>query len=338
MPELRFNRATREWVIVAGERAARPQEHAEPARRRALPARRADCDFCPGNEHRTPAAVLESRAPRARRWAVRAFPNKYPALAGDPEIVPDAPPPGEPQLVGLSATGLHEVIVETALHNRPPALMDDEEAARVVLAWRERARALAALPWARHVALFKNQGREAGTSLEHPHSQIVALPFLPALVRRRLEIAAEEQRAAGCLLCRTIAAEERDGARVISAGEHYLAVAPFASARAGETWILPRRHVLSFPETTDAEARTLGSTLRRALRGLREGFGDPDFNLLVNSAPPGVSDVSDAPGAHWHVRIAPRITRAAGLELATGVFVNPLPPERVAEVLRAVGS
>lgn len=325
MPELRFNRAVREWVIVAGERAARPQDHAGAVRPRRVPARRADCDFCPGNENRTPPPVLELRAPRARRWAVRAFPNKYPALAGEPEILPEAPPPAEPALVAVAATGAHEVIVETPRHDRAPGLMDDDEASRVVRAWQDRYRALAALPWARHVALFRNQGREAGTSLEHPHSQIAALPFLPAAVRRRLDIAAEEERTGGCLFCRTIDAEEADGARVVSASEQFLTVAPFAGQRAGEIWILPRGHAASF---AGVDAGALGAAARGALRALREGFADPDFNLIVHSAPPGYN------AYHWHVRIAPRIARPAGLELGTGVFVNPLPPERAAEILR----
>lgn len=328
MPKLRYSRADGEWVIVAGERSGRPHEYGGRPRPRRVPRRRADCDFCPGNEDRTPPSIFEWRAGR-RRWDLRAFENKYAALTGAAEAADRSP--GDRFFASREASGRHEVLVETPLHNGFPAVRDPAELARVVEAYRERFQSLRDEPGIAYVQVFKNHGMEAGTSLEHPHSQIAALTVVPVAAGRRFEIAAAERsRLGACVYCRTIEEEERDGSRIVGATDAFAVVCPFASRRAGEAWIIPRAHRPSFGDLSDGEIPALGDALGDLLRRMRYAWDDPDYNLVVVSA----AAAGQAPDFHWYLRCIPRLARTAGLELGTGIFVNSRPPERAAEALR----
>ncbi len=330
MPELRCNPVTAQWVIIAGERGKRPHARAQSRRRRRAPSYLEGCPFCPGNEAQTPPAVLEVPEPDGHgRWQVRAFPNKFAALTPTPAPVTG---PEGPLFVAVPGEGAHEVIVETPLHNRFPADWDEEEMARVVEAYQQRCIELLARPSTEYVLVFKNHGEAAGTSLEHPHSQIVAAPVVPQDVRLRAEIAEEHFRSTGrCLLCRLAEDELRAGTRIVHRDDRFVVFHPFAAARPAETWIVPLEHQPAFERAPEQTASAFGSVLGRALRGLRAAFGDPDFNYAIHSAPKAEAD---RPFHHWYLQLMPRLTRAAGFELGSGIYINVSPPEETAERMR----
>jgi UDPglucose--hexose-1-phosphate uridylyltransferase len=181
--------------------------------------------------------------------------------------------------------------------------------------------------------VFKNHGEAAGTSLVHPHSQIIAAPIVPETVRRSHELAKEhQQRSARCLLCDVLAEEIQGGERMVSRDERFAVFHPFAAARRAETWIVPLQHQAVFQELGDDAAEGFARILGRTLAQLSAAFGDPDFNYAIHSAPrPGAHD----PYLHWYLQLIPRMTKAAGFELGSGIFINTSPPEVAAAQMRS---
>lgn len=325
MTTLRCDPTTGEWVILAPGRAARPQR-VHRGGRESLPAFDAACPFCPGNEHRTPPEI--ERTPAGHGWQVRVVPNLFPAAGPGAEPGPDAG--GLYRSAG--GGGAHEVIVESPRHD---ARMDEMPAAEVATAlgvWRDRYRALAALPGIRGVTVFKNFGSGAGTSLAHAHSQVVAVPVdTPAWVRARAQ-AARYAGETGRNLYEDLVEAERGGERRIADRGRFLAFVPFAAPAPFETWLAPTFGQASFDQVGDADLEDLAALVRDALRALRAACDDPDFNVVVDSAPPG-AEHEDL--FRWHIRILPRVTTAAGFELGSGMGINTVTPEEAAARLRS---
>ncbi|MEW5945885.1 MAG: galactose-1-phosphate uridylyltransferase [bacterium] len=332
MPEIRQNIATKEWVIIATERSKRPHDFKAPERERAE--KRAafvpGCPFCPGNEGMTPDETF--RIERGGAWSVRVTPNKFAALNREGERVR--------RIHGversMSGVGVHEVIVETPLHNKTIALLSGGEISDVLAAYRQRYESILADPRIELVIIFKNHGEAAGTSLEHPHSQLIALPIVPSQVRHRLQDALIFSDDYGeCVYCRMLREERKDGRRVVAENEHFCAFILYAAASPFHIWVLPKRHAASFGAASDAELKNLADILGRVLRKLYFGLDDPDFNYVIRSAPNGLRN---ATYFHWYLSIVPRLGKAAGFELGSGMFINPSVPEESADFLRGVKS
>lgn len=325
VPEIRRNPVTGEWVVIAPERARRPQPAAAGVPAPERPALRADCPFCPGNEEQTGAA---SWSAPAGDWQVRAFPNRFSLLA----------PSGEPALrqEGLrawaAAVGPHEVVCETRRHDLALSQLGPESVGAVVGAWHARFCALHADPRVAFVSLFKNQGVAAGASQEHAHSQVVGLPMVPASFAGRVARARQHHAATGaCLFCRLLEEELGEGGRVVHATPGFVTFVPWAALSPYHLWIFPRRHGGSFAAASPDELSGLASHLRTVLGAAASALGDPPFNLVVQSDGPGRE--AD-PALHWYVSIVPRVGRAAGFELGTAMYVNPSLPEDCATLLR----
>ncbi len=333
MPELRLDPVTNRWVIVAAERARRPKDfagdHAEPVER---PAYSATCPFCPGNEAATPPEVFAFRPdgtrPNAEGWWVRGVPNKYPALTWEPTV--------EPEESGVFAVkparGAHEVIIETPLHNLDPATMSDSEMARVVQAYFERYLALSSDEGVRYVLVFRNHGKEAGASLEHPHSQIAAVPIVPPVILEELAGSRQYYESQGrCVFCDIIDQEIRSGTRVVLETPSFVALEPHASKVPFETWVLPREHAASFDGLRPHDRPELGSVLAGVLGALSRGLHDPPYNYILHTAPRRERCEEHY---HWHIEIFPKLTVAAGFEFGMGIYINVTTPEDAAEFLR----
>jgi UDPglucose--hexose-1-phosphate uridylyltransferase len=264
---------------------------------------------------------------------VRAFPNKYAALT------PEAPPADSDHgrfFASLPGEGVHEVLVESPEHDRSPSSMTEGEMTCVVRAYARRYAALMAGPAIEYVLVFKNHGEEAGTSLRHLHSQIIATPFVPDDVRRKGSIAETHYRQTGeCLLCRTVEEEVRCGARIVHGDEQYVVFHPFASSRFAETWIVPLDHRPSFGRASPGNLARLGRVLSRTMKQLSVAFGDPDFNYILHSCPRACEDTAQAYW-HWYLQIVPRVAKAAGVELGTGIHINTGWPEETAEAMRRI--
>jgi len=293
---------------------------------------RAQCPLCEGREDWTPPETYalrpEGGGPDTPGWQVRAVPNKYPLLQpGDPDEGADplAGGRGDPELlVAGHATGHHEVIVHTPEHVASMGNLGAQQLELAVAAWRERARAHSE---AACVHVMVNEGPAAGASLEHSHAQLYALDFVPALIARERErfTAHNTRTMGGCLMCDLLQEEVRRRERVVAVDDDAVLLAPFAARSPYELQLVPRRHEPRFADS-GAGARLLHDGLAR----LEQRLGaSPPLNLWVRTAPRGAAHF------HWHVDIVPRLTRLAGFELGTGLAVNIVPPERVADELGA---
>ena len=327
MSELRQDPCTRDWVVIAPQRSRRPHTHAD-VRDQAFGAGDTRCPFCPGHESETPPEVWRLDRPPGR-WQVRVIPNRFPMLE------PDGSPGREVSaagLVSMPGIGHHEVVIESPDHDADPASAEVSAVRDVLEAYRARYCALRSQTRG-VILLFRNHGSGAGTSLAHPHSQIVATPVVPIQIRHRFDVAMQHYDDLGtCLYLDILAHELYDGRRIVLETDQFVVFQPFASAVPHETWIMPRWHQPSFGDATDAALDALAPVLRTVLGGLRQSLDDPDYNAIVHSAP-----VGDEQREYfiWHIRIVPRLATPAGFELGSGMAVNPSCPEDTAAVLRA---
>ena len=321
MSELRQDPVTHDWVILSPERARRPQGAAAAA---------APCPFCAGNEQLTPDTVDRIDAADGH-WLVRAVPNRFPVLAREQcDSAGEAMPGGWRRLPGF---GRHEVIVETPEHDAPPGMMPAQQARRVLEMYMRRFRAFAADDGRlRQVVLFRNHGERAGTSLAHPHSQIVGTPEVAPETRRRAmdEIGFFDE-AGRCGLCHVLGRERARGERVVLESERFVTLAPYASRNAWQLHVVPLRHCPSFGEATPEDLDDLAAHLTQVLAALRRRLGDPDYNLVVATPP---LDLVHRGASHWFIDVLPRLTTPAGFELGSRIVVNAQTPEAAAEALR----
>jgi len=330
MPEIRKNLITGEYVIMAPERAKRPEDFLSPAKGQVLPAHSEGCPFCPGNEAKTPPETYRFPEGDNAAWKVRCIPNRFSALDPTGELWKK----DDGLKTSMAGVGLHEVIIETTRHDLCLPQLAPEDVESVFKVYHHRFRSFYADPRVEHVILFKNHGASAGTSLEHPHSQIVGLPMAPVQVRHRAEDSMRFCSDEGCcLVCRTIEDEMTDAARVITETENFVAFIPYAALSPFHTWVMPKRHSGCFGETSGPEVLELAALMRTVLGKIHKGLDNPDFNYVIRSGSPSESGSSHL---HWYMAIVPRVTKAAGFELGTGMYINPSIPERSAEFLRNV--
>jgi len=327
MPEIRHNIITREWVIIATERAKRPEDFAQAnARKKELPAYDAKCPFCPGNENMAPPETF--RINKGDSWQVRVVPNKFAALSATGELTRK----GEGLKRIINGVGIHEVIVECPEHDRTPALLTEAEYEKVIETYHQCYLRVSTDPRVAHLTLFKNHGERAGSSLEHAHSQLVATPIIPPQVRDRMENALRFYDETGaCIFCSTLEDELKDASRIIEKTKHFAAFIPFAALTPFHLWIFPLRHTACFHDTTAEERNDLAHLLRRILRKIYLNLQNADFNLSVRTPP---REASGMKYYHWYVSVIPRVTRVAGFEIGSGMFINVALPEKSAEFLR----
>ncbi len=330
MPELRQNFFTKEWVIIATERAKRPEELVTRRETKEIPHFVEACPFCPGNESKTPPEIMRIPVGEQRPWQVRVVPNKFAALSRETQPARVI----QRSRRSIAGFGVHDVIVETPDHAQFMALMTDLQVADVLRTYRSRYDAMSLDPRIAQVTIFKNHGVDAGTSLEHPHSQLIASPVISHQVRERLEEALRHYDEYGeCIFCQMIEEEISDGSRVVMATEHFVALEPYASPTPFCTHIFPRRHMASFGDISATEIADLAHTLRVILAKLYHGLANPDFNYTVRNAP---AEAVSVKYFHWYVSVIPRLTRVAGFELGSGMFINTVLPETAAEFLRGI--
>jgi UDPglucose--hexose-1-phosphate uridylyltransferase len=324
METLRQDPTTNEWVILAPERAGR-KLFDRPTRPPA-PAHDPGCPFCPGNEHLTPPEV--ARSPSTGAWEQRVVPNRFPALS------PDRSPErnGDRTAREMEGLGVHEVVVESPVHDERFDEMSVDRLTHVVGTWRDRYRVLSEEPWAKAVVVFKNFGERAGTTLEHPHSQILATPVVPPDALHQYAVATRYYDDTGhCVYMDVMAWETDQRSRLVAQRGRFAAVVPFAGRQPFETWIAPRDLQPSFGDLRDEDLSDLVELARDVVGALRRAAGDPDYNLVVQSAPIG-QELS--PVYLWHLRLLPRLVTAAGFELGSGMSINTVAPEAAAEALR----
>jgi UDPglucose--hexose-1-phosphate uridylyltransferase len=332
MSEFRQDIVTKEWVLIAPARTARPNEFKkEPATPDNLPELVPTCFFCPGNEDKTPPQITQFPK-NTKEWLVRVVPNKFSLL----DLHHSQKSRGN-FYVRLPGIGSHEVVV-TRLHNLPTALQPVELIDATLQVFTERLVELSHNPAVRYVHIIQNHGKLGGASMIHPHSQIFAMPFPGPHV-------AEELRGCHyhfnlfdrCIYCDLIEHELSEKRRVVFETENFLAVCPFESKMPYQMRVLPKQHQAHFYEITAEQRRELAEVLKTVLGRLYRKLGNPAYNYYIHTMPFSRSKYvhHNEQAYHWHLVIMPRINIWAGLELGTEIYVNVVPPEAAAEYLRA---
>lgn len=334
MPELRQNTATKEWVIISTERAKRPEEFGGEVVEE-KPEVRKTCPFCPGNENLTPPEIASYRAygtkPNEKGWWIRVVPNKYAALLpqGDTKRLKE-----EDFFMYMDGVGEHEIIVESPDHDLTIATMEQKQVEEIFLAYRERYLGLCHDKRFELVTIFKNHGKRAGTSVKHPHSQILATPMTPSHIRHRLEEAMRYFDDNGkCVFCDMIEKELKVGERNVLETDNFISFEPFASRSPFETWVIPKRHSSSFGSISPEHTKELAFVMRQTLAKIYKSLNNPDYNYVIRSTP---CHETNEEYFHWYIQILPRVVEIAGFELGSGIFINTVIPEKAAKFLREV--
>jgi UDPglucose--hexose-1-phosphate uridylyltransferase len=328
MPELRKDPIIGRWVIISTERGRRPSEFVPEE----IKTRGGFCPLCEGNEDKTPPEIFSVREnnspPNSPGWTLRVVPNKFPALRVEGELNRE----GEGLYDKMNGVGAHEVVIETPKHDENLSTLPLDKVILVLTAYRERIADLARDPRVRYVLVFKNHGAAAGASLEHSHSQIIALPVVPKRVSEELLGAkayyAYKER---CVFCDILRQEMRFQLRVIGENEEAIALAPFASRFPFETWILPKEHNAYFHRTSPTQIEDVASLLSDILRRIDVTLPGSPYNFMLHT---NHTNEKGETYFHWHIEIIPKLTKVAGFEWGSGFYINPTPPEEAAKFLR----
>jgi UDPglucose--hexose-1-phosphate uridylyltransferase len=235
----------------------------------------------------------------------------------------------------MNGIGAHEVIIETSGHMQTLAELEDRQIADVFWAFRERVVDLKRDRRLRYVLLFKNHGDQAGASIEHTHSQLIALPVVPKRVQEEMDGARRyfefKER---CVYCDIVRQDIATGVRVVVETDDFLSIEPFAPRFPFETWIVPRRHASHYESIDERLVSNLAWIVRATLRKIDKVLERPAYNMIIHTAPVQEGSMEHY---HWHIEIMPKLTRVAGVEWGTGFYVNPTPPEESAKFLRDAG-
>ncbi len=328
--QIRQNKATKEWVIYAPDRGDRPKDFkkAGEKERDKLPEYDKDCPFCAGNESMISNIIMESPDKKHDKWQTRVIPNKYPALLhkGNPERdVNDI-------YVTMQSYGRHEVIIESPLHNDDISIMNYDKVMVLIETYHRRYIDIMKEHKNMIPIIFRNHGKRAGTSLLHPHSQLIVTGFVPHHIRwREIEAQRYYDEWGRCVFCDILKYEANEGKRIISESKSMLAFVPFAAEVPFEIWIMPKRHQADFGKITETEKTDLARMLKNILNTYYNKLNDPDYNYLINTS---ARYEAGEPHLHWYLQIRPRLTTKAGFEIGSGISINPSIPEEDAEFLK----
>ena len=321
------------WVVIATHRRRRPTDFAK----KETVTQRVDessCPFCPGNERKTPPAVLvylkgeegvikekDTNGLRHKNWLIRCVPNLYSAFS---------PPEKGESFESGKAVGHHEVLIESPNHNEHPAAARISQLVHVVNGYVDRLRALSSKPYVKYVSIFRNHGLGAGASLSHSHSQVIAMPVTPTVPRDELKASRRFYETYGtCVFC-DILEKEKGGPRFVWENESFVAFAPWAGVNPFEFWIMPKKHQATLLDLQPETVEDLAEALKTCLGGLKSLLNDPPYNYGFHIAP------NEAAGKfyHWHLEVYPKLAIWAGFEKSTGTYINVVPPEDAAQNLK----
>jgi UDPglucose--hexose-1-phosphate uridylyltransferase len=325
--ELRFNLGSKDWVLIATGRGKRPDSFAKQERVKDVTPE-SECVFCNIESQEKP--VLEYKDKKGQ-WALAVIPNKYPAFTHADSLHERAEGPYSL----MDGVGFHEVVVSRG-HHQSLAEMSHEQARLVINSYQERYLALSKEEFVNYISIFHNHGREAGASVGHPHSQIIAIPLIDPDVRQSLNgsrVFFENQ--GECVHCKMIEWEQEDGRRIIFENKDFIALAPFASRVSFEVRIYPKIHQANFEKIVDLEKDSLVEVLQAVLKKMFSGLNDPPYNFFVHTSP---CDGKDYTHYHWYIDILPKTATWAGFELGAGIEISTIEPEKAAEYLREIKS
>ncbi len=329
MPELRRDPVVGRWVIIDTEHTKGPSDFPKSDN---TPTRQAICPFCPGREYQTPNEVGAVRPSHSLAntpgWLVRTVQNKFPVLSCGGFLQKE----GYGVYDQMTGIGAHEVLIENPDHDKALVDLTKDEMQAVISQYQERFRQLSRDSRFKYIMIFKNFGSSAGATVEHTHSQIIALPMVPKTVLEELKGAEYYYQQHGrCVFCDMISQEYQDKERIVMENNSFLAFCPYAPRYAFETWIIPKGHSPDFAERDGAISAHLAQILQDVLIKVKKVLADPSYNYYLHTVPLG-----QANGAHyhWHIEIIPKLTRSVGFEWGTGLHIVPTFPQEAARFLR----
>lgn len=340
MSELRKDPVLGKWVVLSAARAKRPSDFKDNNHHPHPQAKAGPCAFCQGQEHQTGAelfAFRQSLVVGAPDWRVRVVKNIYPAVSMEAALsfTSNKEEEGPFQGCRIPGTGSHEVVIETPHHNVKFTRFSLQNVEEILKCFLHRIRLLRDDGRFKYVQVFKNQGKAAGASMEHSHSQIVALPIIPHHVELEIDGARSHYHKTGkCIFCDILQHDIADGSRLIDCSTEYAVLAPYAPKYPYETWIVPRAHASNFEEIDDIQLKSLARALLTTLRKMEHIFNDIPFNYMVHTSP--VQDYCNVPYYHWSIRVIPHLLTLGGFELGSGCHILPVYPEKAALELREV--
>ena len=328
MSELRKDPVTGRWVIISSERGRRPSDFQEAPQIR----KGGFCPFCAGNERFTPPEILAYReagtTPNSTGWSLRVVANKFPAL----KIEGNLDKTGIGLFDKMNGIGTHEVIIESPSHDITMSKLSERKIEDILWAYRDRVIDLKKDTRFQYILIFKNEGEAAGASLEHSHSQLIALPIIPRQVAEEIEGSRlyynYKER---CIYCDIARQEMYAEERSVAENDHFLAITPFAARFPFETWIIPKNHNSCFDEAQPWEYSSLARILKNVLLRLDKVLNIPPYNYIIHTCPLR-SQMREF--YHWHLELIPKLVRIAGFEWGSGFYINPTSPEEAAKFLR----
>ena len=325
--QIRQNKATKEWVIFATDRGERPIDFSQSTKKENLVEHDNNCPFCARNEHMLSKIIMEM-PDESGRWQTRVVPNKYPAL------IPEGDPlrKAEDIYVMMNSYGRHEVIIESPYHNRDISQMSPEEIRRVIETYHKRYLDVMKTHKNMVPLIFRNHGEHAGTSLLHPHSQLIVTGFVPHHIRwHEIEAQRYHDEWGRCVFCEMLRYELKKEVRIVHEENTMVAFVPYAADVPFEVWIMPRQHKADFGKISDEEKSDLVIILQSILLKYFNKLNDPDYNYIINTS---ARYEAGEPHLHWYLQIRPRLTTRAGFEIGSGISINPSIPEEDAAFLR----
>jgi UDPglucose--hexose-1-phosphate uridylyltransferase len=327
LPELRKDMVRDNWVVIVADNALKPGQF--PINRNQVSSHfdGSDCPFCEGHEARTTqeiAAVrLQGSLPDAPGWLVRTVPNKFAAFNLEGEL--------HKSHTGLfecfNGLGHHEVVVETPWHYQEIHQRSPEHIGHLYRLLRQRYQDLKQDSRIKYIQIYKNRGLFAGASQQHSHSQILAYPMVPeqsAPIRRYY------QKHRRCLICDTIEAEKAKKVRIVAETDYFLLLCPYASRFSYEAWIIPKTHTEHYDGISDLEIEDLAVISKAYVGAMMNALDQPAYNISINTAP---VNNGEERGYHWFMEITPRLMVMNAVEIGTGFYMNPVAPERAAQIL-----
>ncbi len=313
MIELRKDYILNRYVLVSESRGKRPHQFKAKVKEEVPEEKRF---FCPGHEDSTPEEIM--RLPDGKGgWKVRVFPNKFAAaeMKGNPEIRTD-----NKYYTFSSGYGKHEVIVETPDHDRQLSDLSEEEIKDVLKVYSSRIKEISQMDGIKYVSVFKNHGKEAGTSIVHSHTQLIALNIVPSLVQEELDAIKKHD---DCPYCEIIENEKKSDRRCFE-NDTFVAFCPYASRFHYEVWVFPKQHLKSITVVDDKMLMDLAEIMKKILVKLNE----------INAPYNYVLHYHDDDAYHFHIEILPRLATWAGFEHSTGMAINSVRPEDAAKFYR----
>ena len=314
MTELRKDYILDRYVLISESRSKRPKEF----RRQEIKEEVTQCFFCPGNENLTPPEIGRITVDGGKGWKMRWFPNKFAAveLEGQQVIKTD-----NTYFTFSGGYGKHEVIAETPDHNKQLWDLSETDIITLFKVYSQRIVELEKIPNIRYVNVFKNHGREGGTSIVHSHTQVVATNFVPTLIMDELTAA---RKFPSCPYCEILNIEKGSDRRCFE-NNAFAAFTPYASRFNFEIWAFPKRHVRKLEDLDENELKDLAEIMKKILAKLKEL--NVSYNYFIHYAP-------DSTDLHLHIEICPRIATWAGFEYCTNAAINSVSPEMAAKFYR----